>query len=297
MRSGKFTVYGAALLATLFWSFSFVWFKQANVYYRPLSIVFLRLVISAVLIALILKLTKNNEKIAKEDWKSLILLSFFEPFLYFLGESFGLTMVSATAGAIIISTIPLFTPVFTYFLARERITVLLVVGLLLSFVGVVLVVNGGSQGENSFLGVILMFTAVFSAIMYGITLKKLAHKYSGFTIVKYQNLFGIVYFLPLFFLFESNTFFISPHNLHGLITIGLLAVFPSTLSFAFIAYVVKKIGLINANIFANLIPVITAVIAYFVLHEVLHLQKIVGIFIVIAGLFISQIPQFKKLKK
>ena len=297
MRSNKIKIYLAAVLATLFWGFSFVWFKQANVFYKPLSIVILRLMISAVLIALILKLSKNIEKIAKEDWKLFLLLAFFEPFLYFLGESFGLTMVSATAGAIIISTIPLFTPIFTYFLSKERITVLGIAGLLLSFIGVLLVVNGGGRGENSVLGVVLLFVAVFSAIMYGITLKKLVHKYNGFTIVKYQNIFGIVYFLPLFLLVEGNTFFTSAHNLHGLIIICLLAIFPSTLSFAFIAYVIKKIGLINANIFANLIPVITAVIAYFVLQEMLHLQKIIGIVIVIAGLFISQIPQFRRLRR
>jgi drug/metabolite transporter (DMT)-like permease len=297
MKLGKFTVYAAAVLASLFWGYSFVWFKQANQFYDPLTIVILRLIISSIVIAVILKVSKHEEKIAKEDWKHLLLLAFFEPFLYFLGESFGLTMVSATTGAIIITTIPLFTPIFTHFLAREQISVMGVAGLLLSFVGVIMVVTGDKQGENSILGIALMFLAVFAAILYGISLKKLAHSYSGFTIVKYQNLFGIVYFLPLFLMIEAKGFFTSPQNLHGLYTIGLLAVFPSTLSFAFIAYVVKKIGLINANLFANLIPVFTAVIAYFVLQEALHMQKIMGIFIVTTGLFISQIPQFKKLRK
>jgi len=53
-------------------------------------------------------------------------------------------------------------------------------------------------------------------------------------------------------------------------------------------------GLINANIFANLIPVFTAVIAYYVLKESFKILKIIGILIVICGLFISQIPQFKR---
>ena len=61
-------------------------------------------------------------------------------------------------------------------------------------------------------------------------------------------------------------------------------------------YVIKKIGLINANIFANLIPAFTAVIAFYVLKESLEIQKIIGIIIVICGLFISQIPQLIKEK-
>jgi len=81
-----------------------------------------------------------------------------------------------------------------------------------------------------------------------------------------------------------------------IITIVKLAILPSTVSFILIAYVIKKIGLINANIFANLIPVFTVVIAFYVLKESLELQKIMGILIVICGLLISQIPQLIKEK-
>lgn len=85
-------------------------------------------------------------------------------------------------------------------------------------------------------------------------------------------------------------------NLSVIILILKLAIFASTLAFILIAYVIKKIGLINANIFANLIPVFTAVIAYYILKESFDLKKIIGILIVICGLFISQIPQFMKEK-
>ena len=297
MKSDKILVYGAALLATLFWGFSFVWFKQANVVYRPISIITMRLVIAAVVLTLFMTLSKQHQKIDKKDWKFFILIALFEPFCYFLFESFGLTMVTATAAAIIISTIPLFTPIFTHFISREKLGYLGILGLLISFGGVLLVVRSDGEGANSILGIMLMFGAVFSAIFYGLVLKKLTHNYSGLTIVKYQNLFGLILFLPLFLFVDVNHFLQVQPNLEVLTTIAKLAIFPSTLSFVFIAYVVKKIGLINANIFANLIPAFTAVIAYFVLQEALHFQKVVGIFIVISGVFISQIPQFKKLRK
>ncbi|MCK5051002.1 MAG: EamA family transporter, partial [Candidatus Cloacimonetes bacterium] len=104
------------------------------------------------------------------------------------------------------------------------------------------------------------------------------------------------YFLPVFLIFESTHFISVVPSLSAIITILKLAIFPSTLSFIFITYVIKKIGLINANIFANLIPVFTAVIAYIILKESLELQKIIGILVVICGLFISQIPQFKRIR-
>ncbi|OPX29691.1 MAG: hypothetical protein B1H06_01055 [Candidatus Cloacimonas sp. 4484_143] len=293
----RFIVYVYAILATLFWGYSFVWFKQANVVYKPISIVVLRLLIAAVVLTLFMTFSKQHQKLKQGDWKYFLVLAVFEPFCYFLFESFGLTMVTATAAAIIISTIPLFTPIFTHFISRERIEPLGILGLLLSFAGVILVVRSDDSGTNSLLGILLMFGAVFSAIMYGLVLKKLSHHYTGLTIVKFQNFIGLILFLPLFIIIEGQHFIQADHSLEVLITITKLAIFPSTLSFVFIVYVVKKIGLINTNIFANLIPVFTAVIAYQVLQEALHVQKIVGIFIVVSGLFISQISQFKKLRK
>jgi len=293
MKIDKIWVYTAATLAALFWGFSFVWFKQAFLVYRPITIVFLRLVIASILLNIYIKIAGKKQSVTRKDFKLFFLLAFFEPFCYFLGESFGLTFISATIGAIIISTIPIFTPFFTYFLIKEKITIYGIVGLLISFFGVLLIVVKDYSGASTIKGVVLMFVAVFSAIGYGIIAKKLTAKYSGFTIVKWQNLLGLILFLPVFLIFESSHFISVVHTWSAIITISKLAIFPSTLSFIFITYVIRKIGLINANIFANLIPVFTAIIAYIILKESLELQKIIGIVVVISGLFISQIPQFR----
>jgi len=293
MKIDKIWVYIAASLAALFWGFSFVWFKQAFLVYKPITIVFLRLVIATIVLNIYIEAAGKKQKIEKKDYKLFLLLAFFEPFCYFLGESFGLTFVSATVGAIIISTIPLFTPFFTFFLIKEKITIYGIVGLLISFIGVLLIVAKDYSGASTIKGVILMFIAVFSAICYGITVKKLTIRYSGFTIVKWQNLLGMILFLPVFLIFESNHFINVVPTLSVMITISKLAIFPSTMSFILITYVIRKIGLINANIFANLIPVFTAIIAYVVLKESLEFQKMIGIVIVVGGLFISQIPQLK----
>ncbi len=294
MKIDKIWVYIAAILATFFWGFSFVWFKQAFLFYRPITVVFLRLVIASILLSIYIKITGKTQSIARKDFKSFLLLAFFEPFCYFMGESFGLTLVSATVAAIIIATIPLFTPFFTYLFIKEKITIYGIIGLIISFFGVLLIVTKEYSGATTIKGIILMFIAVFSAVSFGILAKKLTIRYSIFTIVKWQNLIGIFYFLPFFIMFEGSHFLSVKPDLSVIITIVKLAVFCSTIAFILMIYVIKKIGLINANIFANLIPIFTAVIAYFVLKESFEIQKIIGILIVICGLFISQIPQFTR---
>ncbi|NLN29949.1 MAG: DMT family transporter, partial [Bacteroidales bacterium] len=93
----KFTFkYGPVTLSMIFWAFSFIWFKTANETYRPVTIVFIRLVLSVVLLNIFISASRSRIRIKKEDRKLFIILAVFEPFLYFLGESFGLTYVNAT---------------------------------------------------------------------------------------------------------------------------------------------------------------------------------------------------------
>jgi len=290
----KLFIYTAALLASLFWGASFVWYKQAFHAFDAISIIFFRLVIAAVLMLITSQFIYKKEKIHKEDIKIFLLLSFLQPFCYFIFESYGMKYVSSTLGALIVATIPLFTPVFTYFLAKEKITLFNISGLIISFVGVIIVLANDFSGKGSVLGILLLSLAVMSANFYGIMVKKLLKKYSGFTIVKIQSMIGLFYLLPLFIIFERNK--LSELQLTDFIPILELAIFGSMLAFILKTYVIKKIGLINSNIFSNLIPVFTAVIAYFVLNEILGIQKFIGIVVVISGLLISQIPQLRQKK-
>jgi len=290
----KLFIYTAALLASLFWGASFVWYKQAFQSFDAISIIFFRLVIAAILMFIVSQFVYKKEKILKEDIKFFLLLSFLQPFCYFLFESYGMKFVSSTLGALIVATIPLFTPVFTYFLAREKIIIFHISGIIVSFVGVLLVLSQDFKVEGSLIGILLLLLAVFSANLYGIMVKKLLTKYSGFTIVKYQSIIGLVYLLPLFIIFERNK--LAALKPLDFIPILELAIFGSMLAFILKTFVIKKIGLINSNIFSNLIPVFTAVIAYFVLNEILGIQKFIGIIVVISGLLISQIPQLRQKK-
>ncbi len=108
-------------------------------------------------------------------------------------------------------------------------------------------------------------------------------------IVTYQNLFGIFYFLPFFILWEYNDFKQVGFAGEAMVPMLQLAIFASTLAFIFFTHGVKYIGVAKASIFTNLIPVVTAVSAYFIIREPIFFKELLGIAIVITGLFISQV--------
>jgi len=294
MRQKKVIVYGAVVLAMVFWAFSFVWVKEVYVAYGPLTTVFFRLIIATLLMLIYGWTSKKLLKIDKQDYHTFLLLAFFEPFLYFMGESFGLQYVSSTMGAIIIATIPLFSPIAASRYYGEKLSLRNFIGVILSFVGVGIVVFDDSLNFiTSPLGIGLEFLAVFSAIGYTVILKNLSYKYNATTIITYQNFIGIFFFLPLWSIFESKTLLSTPFNLHAFIAIIKLSLFASCLAFILYTYSLKNLGLNNANIFINIIPVLTAIFAWYILDEPLTFRKMVGIVVVIAGLFIAQVRMKK----
>lgn len=292
MRNKDFLAILSALGAAFFWSFSFIWFKIAFIAYKPITIVVFRLAISAILISVIAWSLKRLQKPHRKDYKLFFLMAFFEPFLYFLGESYGLKYVSSTVAAVIVATIPLLTPVAAWYFHREKLKPMNLLGMTISFVGVALVVlNGKFQFEASPLGVGLEFIAVLAAIAYAIVLKSLASRYNTLSIIAYQNIIGLLLFLPIWLTIDLKDFLQTPFHPQAFRAIILLAVFSSTLAFVFFTQSVRQMGVTRANTFINLIPVFVAILAFLILKDKLGAQKIAGIIIVVTGLFLSQLKK------
>ena len=296
MKSKILQYYGAALLAMFFWSFSFVWFKVAYRAYEPMTVVLIRLALSAAIMFVFSKVIGKLEPLRKGDFWWLVLLSFFEPFLYFMGESFGLKYVSSTVASVIVGTIPLFTPLAAFYFFKEKISWSNFAGLGISFVGVAMVVFDVTLGfAASPLGVSLEFIAVFSTIGYVIILKRMTNHYNGYTIISYQNLIGSFMFLPFWGIFEARQAIQIPFNTEAFLAIVKLAVFASILGFIFFTYSIRNLGINKSNMFINVIPVFVAILSFLILGDEINAQKMLGIMIVISGLFLAQLKR-KRIK-
>ena len=282
--------YGSVILAMIFWSFSFIWFKIANKTFHPITIVFIRLLFSVILMTVFLVVTKNYMKIKKGDWKLFLMLAVFEPFFYFLGESFGLTYVSATVCSVLISTIPVFATIGAWLIFKEKLKAINYIGIIVSFIGVlvfILNVNGSISFDIKGLGLLLL--AVISAVGYNLTLSRLIETYSPVYIVNVQNLVGAILFLPLFLIFDFKSFISTSLTFNMFRPIIELSIFASCGAFILFAWSVKNMGITKANVFSNCIPIFTALFSFILMGEKLTLQNITGMIIVIAGLFMSQL--------
>ena len=198
-------VYVGVTIAMVCWSLSFIWYGDVYHFLSPFTTILFRLVISGLILFTVSFLTRQLQKVSKADIKLFLLLALSEPFFYFIGESLGIQYVTPTVAAVMISLIPLLVPVFAYFILKEQIIKKNIVGIVISFVGVILVIlNKEYQFTASLKGVLLMGLAVVSAVFYSIVLRKLASNYNPLTLISWQNSIGAVMFLPLVLLFEHD---------------------------------------------------------------------------------------------
>jgi drug/metabolite transporter (DMT)-like permease len=274
----------------IFWGFSFIWFKIANRTFQPITIVFLRLLFSVILLTFYLIVARGFQKIRKGDMKLFLTLALFEPFLYFIGESFGLTYVSATVCSVLISTIPVFATIGAWLLFKEKLRRINYAGIVLSFAGVlVFILNSDGSVSFNIKGLALLMMAVLSAVGYNLTLSRLVRKYSPVYIVNVQNVIGTALFLPFFMITDFKLFISSSYTPDLFLPILALAAFASCSAFILFASSVAKIGILKANVFTNAIPLFTALFSFFIMSERLTFQNIAGMLVVIAGILMAQV--------
>ena len=295
-RNNNLFVYLILGGSMLFWGTSFVFTTIALKITDPISIVFIRLFISAVMLWIIIAVFFRKEKIPFSLLKWIAVLAFFEPFIYFLGETYGLQRVSPVITSLIISTIPVFIAIVMRLFFRAKLTVINFIGIFISLSGVILIlVEKNMQFAVDVLGLSLLFVAVFAAVGYGIFLNKLAPNVHPVWLIAVQNTFGAFFFLPLYlalrqppnFTHASVFTFLTP-KWEMWTCILVLSIFSSSLAFIFYSVGVQKIGVARSSVFANLVPIFTAITSFILLDEHLSGLKIIGILIVVLGLMLTQ---------
>jgi drug/metabolite transporter (DMT)-like permease len=282
----------------IIWGSSFVFTKICLRNLDPIALIWLRLFISLfALCPIVFLFYKDTFKFQWKDLKLMGLLAIFEPFLYFLGENFSLVYLPASLVSVIVATIPVFTTILAVLIFREKLRVINAVGIVVSICGTafILLWDNAGFGIVNIRGVLLAFLAVFSATSYVMILKKLLHKYNPIALLTWQNIIGCLLFTPLFLGFSDLTairnslFAVSGEEGVMLWTsLLILSFFCSAIAFLFFSTAIKSGGIVKTNIFSNIVPVVTFILAAVMGQEYFSFIKFMAVFIVIGGLIMAQ---------
>ena len=283
--------YIAILFAMLFWGLSFVWIKHLlNNNFPVFTIVFIRLVLASAVFVTLLSIGKKLQRVERTDYKDFILLAFFEPFLYFIGEDFGLKYVDASYAAVIIALIPIVISITMYFAERAPIRWEFVVGTLVSVAGVLMLTTSpDGQATFSLKGTLLLGLAVLAAAGYSVQLTRLLKKYTPATVTTWQNFIAIPFYLPFILIFDVKQWPSLTWDFDAVLSLVCLALLCSAGAYMLYSYSVKKLTVSKTSVFTNLIPIVTLLAAASIGQETFTQMKFWGILVIVAGVTFSQL--------
>ena len=275
--------------AMVIWATSFLVTQEALKAFTPVMTVTMRIGMATLMLLAVGVATGNLQRIeSKRDALTLLCAGFSQPFCYFICEAYGLSMMNAAVASVILSTIPLFSPLLANIIIGERVSWYNIAGIVVSFVGVTMVVMEGEHLAVNPKGLAVLLLAVMCAVMYTIFLKKVPEKYNSTTTIFYVHLSSMIFFIPTFFIVDGGRLDSVEFSWRAFGCVVLLAALASVLGYVLFCKVVRVIGVTKSNAFNNIQPAITALAVWLIYGERLAWSRVAGIAIVIAGLFISQ---------
>lgn len=290
--SGKLVVYLVSVVSIILWGLSYIWSDQLIKLQIPVVyIVCIRSLVAGVVLMAFNLVLGNDIRIRKKDFPKFLLLSFCEPFIYFVCETYGIKLTeSPTYSALVIATAPIFSVAAGVAIFKEKVNWINILGILICLVGLGIVTHGATQvGEHFVLGIILLLVAVISEVGYASSTKSLSSHYKPMVIVQYQFLIGGVMLLPLFLTLGLEDYNAAVYMSWAVWKpILCLAVLCSSVAFTLWASTIKNLGVARASIFLAMIPVVTAFIGAILGTEVLNLVQWTGIAVSFAGLVLTQ---------
>ena len=208
-------------------------------------------------------------------------LSLFNAFFYIAAHS-----TTAVNLGIIQSTMPGMILLGSFMYFGDRINRLQFSGLLLTLLGVIVIVTQGSLEKLMQLtfnhGDLLMIFACSFYAMYTVGLKS-RPKISGMVMLAYFSVAAFLMTIPLM-IFESLIYGTLMPGVKGFAIVFYIAIVPSFLSQIFFMRGVDLIGPGSAGLYANLVPIFSAIMAVLLLSEEFASFHLIAMLLVFGGI-------------
>ena len=279
-------------LAVLFWAGNFIVGKYAS-YYQipPFSLNFYRWFF-AWLILLPFTFTEiiSKKNYILENYKFYILLGITSVTIFNSIVYYSLNFTQVISGVLMISTIPVMIMFISSILKIERTNIFQILGVICSFVGVILIITKASFDLLVNLdfnkGDLTMVIAMLSWATYSALLKKRKHELSQLSLLEVIITFGLIFLIPIYITEYSLGFKINLNKPFILVLIYVV-LFPGLASFLCWIKGISLIGPNRSGVFLHLMPILSALMAMIIFKEKFMLYHLLGAFFILSGIILS----------
>lgn len=274
------------LLTSFLWGGNFVFGKFLVGHASPMTITTLRWGIAT--IVLLPFVLKKEKKLLpeKETILPLFLMGLTGVILFNIFQFLALAKTTATNVGLISTLNPISIAIFSTLILQEKLRVLQIASMFVSFIGVLIVLSKGEMSHilelNFNTGDLWMIAAVISWGLYSVCSKWVMKKMSPMLATFYSGIFGVLSLLP----FNLPSFQITNFNYSFLSSLLYTGVISTVVCMVLWNTGVQKVGATHSGMFLNFNPIFTAILAFFILSEKLSWTELVGSMIVIFGCFL-----------
>ncbi len=282
----------AGVLFAIIFGFSFMFSKIALVYISPMGLIAYRFLLAFIgfEILRITKIIKIN--IEKKYLFSVILVALFQPVMYFIFETYGLTIITSSEAGMMIALIPIFVTIFSAIILKERPTNIQILFIFISTFGILLIqgMKTNFRIDSNFLGFLLLFGAVISAAAFNIASRNASKILKPYEITYYMMLLGavvfnLIYIIQLGLHHNLIDYFNNILNIKIIISVLYLGIFASIIGFFLVNFTLNRMPAHVSSVYANLSTIIAVLAGYIFLKEALYWYHIIGGILIIIGVY------------
>lgn len=270
----------------LIWGASYPIYKVVLLYTPPLLFAGMRSVFGGLLLAFFLIARKNNfyqSIMWRKKWRMYCISALFNTVFFFGFQTIGLLFISSGLLTIFIYFQPVLLSIFAWYWLGEKFHLSKFIGLMIGFIGIIVVSIEAFSDKVSFIGAILgLLTAFFWAIgtCY---VKKVKDQIDTFWMIAMQNIIGgAILMLAGHFTESWSDIAWNMSYMLGL-SYGAILAIP-------IAYIIYY-QLFNAGdankigSFTFLIPIVTIFLGVIFLKEFISISIVIGLLFVTASIY------------
>jgi drug/metabolite transporter (DMT)-like permease len=290
MSNSKLIPYAEALFAVIVWGASFIATKVALQDLSPITIVWLRFLLGVMILGLVVVLRGQLSLPEKKEWGYFALLGFLGITFHQWLQSNALQTSEAGTTAWIVSTTPVFMAALGWVLLKERLGWTKSLGILLAFLGVMVVVSRGdlssiSIGKFGAPGDVLVLISAVNWAVFSALSRRGLKSHPASLMMFYIMLLGWA-FTTLLFLTSSGMSEFPSVTSNGWMAVGFLGIFCSGLAYIAWYDALQALSTAQTGAFLYIEPLIAVVVAFFILGEPITLASFLGGVVILFGVWL-----------
>lgn len=284
--------YLAALGFTLIFGFSFVFSRTALQQLDPFHLLAFRFTLAAAFLNGLRLLGIVKIQVKTRQIGPLLLIAVFQPIGYFVTETIGIALTSASEAGMLVSVIPIFTVILAYLFLGENPPGPQVASILVSVAGVLLIsaMQAAESIGQDLLGLGLLLTAALAGAAYSVLSRHFSTRFRPVEITYVMMNLGAVVFLSASLMQHAargqlQAFFWPLHDATLVAAIVYLGVLSSVTAFFLLNFALSRLTASQVSAFPSLTTLIAVTAGALILGEALHWYHFVGGSLIISGVW------------